>query len=152
MDENELPSWWRPFRRRRRRDPNPFVRYRELDLLMPAPYRMGAANEYAAQRDRITQLVDKLAPGAVDEGTGEVLHNLINAWVDQLLAQIDADHHTRQIVADNLIGAAAEEVARREPRYLADRADVERAALALADARARLATSTAADHGSPERQ
>jgi hypothetical protein len=140
MANEQRERWlgWNRWRRRRRRQDPPFVRFQDLDLLMPAPYPMGPPIGYGMQREVIRQLVAALAPGAVDEGTGEVLHNLVNAWADQALAQVDAAHQERQAVADNLIGASAEEVARHRPRYESDLAEVERTARAVAQARARL--------------
>jgi hypothetical protein len=129
MARDRRHRWYARFGRRS----SPFLRFRNLDWWMPADYPMGPPTSIGRQREVVRQLAAGLSPGAVDEGTGEVLHNLVNAWADQELALVDADHQGRQAAADSLVGAAAEVVAQREPRYLADQAEVARTQRALAN-------------------
>jgi hypothetical protein len=124
--------WWRY------RIGSPFSRINRLDLWRPLDYPMGPPVDHERQRDQVRRLVAELAPGAVDEGTGEVLHNLINAWVDQAVAQIEVDHRDHQEFVGVLIGATAEELAKRRPQYEADLVEVERTARMVADLGVRL--------------
>lgn len=128
--------WWR------HRLWSPFSRVNRLDLWRPVDYPVGPSLDNGAKRDTVRRLVGELAPGAIDEGTGEVLHNLINAWADQSLAQVEIEHHDHQGLLGVLIGATAEELARHQPRYEADLAEVERTARMVADAGARLSGGT----------
>lgn len=124
--------WWRY------RVGSPFSRINRLDLWRPVDYPMGPPLDHDRQREQIRQLVGQLAPGAIDEGTGEALHNLINAWADQAVAQIDVSHRDHQGLVGVLIGATAEELAKCRPRYEADLAEVERTARMVAELGARL--------------
>lgn len=132
--------WWR---RRRDADDAPYSRVTELDLLIPARYPMGPQQDRGHQREAVRQLVGGLAPKAIDEGTGEVLHNLINAWADEALALVDAEHQERQTVADHLIGVAAEKFAGLRVRYESAQAEHEHAAAAFAEVQARLLARSA---------
>lgn len=55
------------------------------------PFAPPAVNEQIAQQE-IEKLVVGLAPGGVDEATGHSLDNLINAWADQWIAEVTAQH------------------------------------------------------------
>ena len=83
-------------------------------------------------RAEIAELVGRLQPGALDAGSREVLNNLINAWTDGQLAELDAARDERLAVVDGLIASAAEQVARYKPRYDADLARVGQTGSALA--------------------
>src|SRR5262245_52233252 len=122
-----------PNKKDRSRKTDPFTRAKagELDIAMPPPYEMSYATQEAA-RQQVEALVDRLKPGAFDAGSREVLNNLINAWADLAIAELDAARDERQAVNDVLFGLASEEVARRKPIYDADLARVAQTGLALA--------------------
>jgi hypothetical protein len=83
-------------------------------------------------RAEIAELIDRLQPGGLDARSREVLNNLINAWTDGQLAELDAARDERLAVVDSLIALAAEQVARYKPRYDADLARVGQTGSALA--------------------
>jgi len=95
----------------------------DLDRITPPTYDMSLGRHEQA-RAEIAELIDRLQPGGLDARSREVLNNLINAWTDGQLAQLDAARDERLAVVDNLIAHAAEDVARYKPRYDADLARV----------------------------
>jgi len=95
----------------------------ELDRVTPPTYDM-SVDRHEQARAEIAELIARLHPGALDSGSREVLNNLINARTDAQLAELDAARDERQAVVDNLVAAAAEQVARYKPRYDADLARV----------------------------
>jgi len=103
----------------------------ELDRITPPTYDMSLGRHEQA-RAEIAELVDRLQPGGLDARSREVLNNLINAWTDGQLAQLDAARDERLAVVDGLIAVAAEDVARYKPRYDADLARVGKTGSALA--------------------
>jgi hypothetical protein len=103
----------------------------EIERLTPPTYDMSVARHEQA-RAEIAELVGRLQPGGLDSGSREVLNNLINAWTDSQLAELDAARDERLAVVDNLIALASEQVARYKPRYDADLARVGQTGSALA--------------------
>jgi len=103
----------------------------DLDRITPPTYDMSIGRHEQA-RAEIAQLIDRLQPGGLDARSREVLNNLINAWTDGQLAQLDAARDERLAVVDGLIAVAAEDVARYKPRYDADLARVGQTGSALA--------------------
>ena len=103
----------------------------DLDRITPPTYDMSLGRHEQA-RAEIAELVDRLQPGGLDARSREVLNNLINAWTDSQLAQLDAARDERLAVVDSLIAVAAEDVARYKPRYDADLARVGQTGSALA--------------------
>ena len=103
----------------------------EIERVTPPTYDMSLARHEQA-RAEIAELVGRLQPGGLDAGSREVLNNLINAWTDSQLAELDAARDERLAVVDNLIALAAEQVARHKPRYDADLARVGQTGSALA--------------------
>jgi hypothetical protein len=103
----------------------------DLDRITPPTYDMSLGRHEQA-RAEIAELVDRLQPGGLDARSREVLNNLINAWTDSQLAQLDAARDERLAVVDGLIAVAAEDVARYKPRYDADLARVGQTGSALA--------------------
>jgi hypothetical protein len=114
--------------RRNTPDPGPG---QELDRITPPTYDMSLGRHEQA-RAEIAELIDRLQPGGLDAGSREVLNNLINAWTDGQLAELDAARDERLAVVDSLIAVAAEQVARAKPRYDADLARVGQTGSALA--------------------
>ena len=112
-----VPGWW-PGKRRRT---SPFTRTvrGNLDITMPPPYDM-SDDEQVRARQRVEEMVGRLSPGGIDAGTSGALDNLINAWLDQHAARLQAERDERQAVGEVLIGLAREELARQEPAYAAD--------------------------------
>src|SRR5215470_18554340 len=90
-----------------------------LDRITPPTYDMTFGRHEQA-RAEIAELIDLLQPGGLDARSREVLNNLINAWTDGQLAELDAARDERLAVVDSLIASAAEDVARYKPRYDAD--------------------------------
>lgn len=123
-------AWW-PLSRRNRH-PAPFTRVgnQDLDLIKPPQYEISPLLSHEQARIRVKELVDSIGDG-LDAGSRDVLNNLINAWTDEGLAELDSHRDERKAVADALVGLAAEQVARYEPPYLADLAKVEHTAAAL---------------------
>jgi hypothetical protein len=113
-----LPAWLRGKQTQRE---NAFARatHGDLDIVMPPPYDMPAEVRQEAL-DRVQHLIDQLKPEALDEGSRDVLNNLINAWADQDIARLAAERDERQAVGDILVGLARERVARLRPQYDAD--------------------------------
>jgi hypothetical protein len=103
----------------------------DLDRITPPTYDMSLGRHEQA-RAEIAQLIDRLQPGGLDANSREVLNNLINAWTDGQLAELDAARDERLAVVDSLIAHAAEQVARYKPRYDADLARVGQTGSALA--------------------
>lgn len=103
----------------------------ELARLTPPTYDMSLGRHEQA-RAEIAELIGRLQPGGLDSGSREVLNNLINAWTDSQLAELDASRDERLAVVDNLIAQAAEQVARTKPRYDMDLARVGQTGSALA--------------------
>jgi len=103
----------------------------DLDRITPPTYDMSLGRHEQA-RGEIAELIDRLQPGGLDAGSREVLNNLINAWTDGQLAELDAARDERLAVVDGLIAHAAEQVARYKPRYDADLARVGQTGSALA--------------------
>lgn len=124
------PGWW-PFRPRRRHDPFLRAKHGDLDIVMPPPYDMSDTGQRQA-REQVEKLVRQLQPGGLDGNSGEVLNNLINAWMDQEIARLGSYRDERRAVSGMLIGLAREEVARRKQRYEADYARSQHARQALA--------------------
>jgi len=120
----------------------------DLDVALPHSYAMSAASQDAA-RQRVEDLIARLQPGGLDDSNRDVLNNLINAWTDQQLAELDHDRDERLAVADALVGAAAAEVARYKPRYEADAARVTQATAVLADMYEQLTGRKATDQVAP---
>jgi hypothetical protein len=106
---------------------------RDLDRITPPTYDMSLGRHEQA-RAEIAGLIDRLQPGGLDARSREVLNNLINAWTDGQLAELDAARDERLAVVDSQIAHAAEEVARYKPRYDADLARVGQTGSALAAA------------------
>ncbi len=63
-----------------------------------------------------------------------MLNNLVNDLTDQAVAELRLERDNRMAHHDILEGLARREVARRQPRYEADLARVQRAQTALAQA------------------
>jgi hypothetical protein len=103
----------------------------DIERLTPPTYDM-SLNRHEQARAEITELIGRLQPGGLDSGSREVLNNLINAWTDSQLAELDAARDERLAVVDNLVALAAEQVARYKPRYDADLARVGQTGSALA--------------------
>jgi hypothetical protein len=103
----------------------------ELERITPPTYDMSIGRHEQA-RAEIAALIDRLQPGGLDAGSREVLNNLINAWTDGQLAELDAARDERLAAVDSLIAHAAEQVARYKPRYDADLARVGQTGSALA--------------------
>jgi hypothetical protein len=103
----------------------------DLDRITPPTYDMSLGRHEQA-RAEIAELIGRLQPGGLDARSREVLSNLINAWTDGQLAQLDAARDERLAVVDGLIAHAAEQVARYKPRYDADLARVGQTGSALA--------------------
>ena len=116
----------RPRRNARGRGPG-----QDLDRITPPTYDMSLGRHEQA-RAEIAELIDRLQPGGLDARSREVLNNLINAWTDGQLAELDAARDERLAVVDSQIALAAEEVARYKPRYDADLARVGQTGSALA--------------------
>jgi hypothetical protein len=102
----------------------------DIDRLTPPTYDM-SLNRHEQARAEITELIGRLQPGGLDSSSREVLNNLINAWTDSQLAELDASRDERLAVVDNLVAHAAEQVARYKPRYDADLARVGQTGSAL---------------------
>lgn len=75
-------SWWQSRRRWRRGHPVTT----EVEPFVPTQV------DEAAARAEIDSAVAGLMPGAVDEATGRPLDNMINAWADQWVSDIRAQH------------------------------------------------------------
>ena len=103
----------------------------DLDRITPPTYDMSFGRHEQA-RAEIAELIGRLQPGGLDARSREVLNNLINAWTDGQLAELDAARDERLAVVDSLIALAAEQVARYKPRYDADLAKVGQTGSALA--------------------
>ena len=103
----------------------------DVERLTPPTYDMSLSRHEQA-RAEITELVGRLQPGGLDAGSREVLNNLINAWTDSQLAELDAARDERLAIVDNQVALAAEQVARYKPRYDADVARVGQTGSALA--------------------
>jgi hypothetical protein len=116
--------------RDRRRKAQGAVPEQEIERLTPPTYDM-SLNRHEQARAEITELIGRLQPGGLDSGSREVLNNLINAWTDSQLAELDAARDERLAVVDNLVALAAEQVARHKPRYDADLARVGQTGSAL---------------------
>src|SRR5262252_6579693 len=104
----------------------------EIERIAPPTYDMSLGRHEQA-RAEIAELIDRLQPGGLDARSREVLNNLINAWTDGQLAELDAARDERLAAVDSLIAIAAEQVARYKPRYDADLARVGQTGSALAD-------------------
>lgn len=117
-----LIGLWRS-KRKRRHDPFTRATRDDLDIMMPPPYDMSAERRQA-HRAQIEDLVRRLQPKGLDAGSLDVLGNFVNALAAQSVAELDAERDERQAVGEVLIGLAREELARREPGYLADLARV----------------------------
>jgi hypothetical protein len=123
-------AWRLKAGRARRNAPGPSSG-QDLDRITPPTYDMSLGRHEQA-RAEIAELVGRLQPGGLDARSREVLSNLINAWTDGQLAQLDAARDERLAVVDSLIALAAEQVARYKPRYDADLARVGQTGSALA--------------------
>ncbi|MEU5907870.1 hypothetical protein ABZ780_26295 [Micromonospora sp. NPDC047467] len=71
----------------------------------PGPFRPQPVDAEAARRD-IDRYVDRLAPDAVDEGTGYALDNLINARADGWLAELAVHYAEYQVRVERHLAAA----------------------------------------------
>jgi hypothetical protein len=116
-----------------------------LDLVKPPLYEQ-QEQWMTRARAQVEQMINALKPKALDAGSREVLNNLINAWAEQALAELDAARDDRRAIARMLIGMADQEVARRKPRFDADIARVSHARAALADAFEALTGRKATEH------
>ena len=125
-------AWLLGPRRPRRTVRGPATRGPEqgLDRITPPTYDMSLGRQEQA-RAEISELIARLQPGALGAGSREVLNNLINARTDAQLAELDAARDERLAVIDNLVAAAAQQVARYKPRYDADLARVGQTGAAL---------------------
>jgi hypothetical protein len=106
------------------------VPWQDIERLTPPTYDM-SLDRHEQARAEITELIGRLQPGGLDSGSREVLNNLINAWTDSQLAELDAARDERLAALDNLVALAAEQVARYKPRYDADLARVGQTGSAL---------------------
>lgn len=144
-----IPAWWRS-RRRRAKDPYSWARRGELDIVKAPPYQL-PLEEQQRRRAEVEALIAGLNGGLdANWASREVLYNLINAWMLQWIAMVNAQRDERQAVLDILVGLAAEELARREARYEADLSRAEQARMALEDAFERLTGRKASDFVAPE--
>jgi hypothetical protein len=128
------PAWMtrRPFAGRRGRGGLYAARPAEpLELQKPPDYELSDRWREEA-RQEVERLIDSLKPGALDAGSREVLHNLINARIDRALATLDAERDDRIAIGRVLVRMASAEVARRKPVYEADSARSSHAAAAVA--------------------
>ena len=116
--------------------------------MAPPPYAMSRAAQQEA-RQRVEHLIARLQPGGLDDNNRDVLNNLINAWTDQQLAELDAERDQRQAYVDAMVGQAAEQVARYKPRYEADVARVTQATAVLAMMYEELTGRQATEHIPP---
>lgn len=117
-----MTSFWK----RRRREPwreqeQRFTEIYELDRKSPLPYAMAPRHDAGEARQRVCQLVEAMAQGGVDEGTGAALDPTIQSWTAGWLAGIDSEHADHTAVIELLIGSAKEEVARTHARHDHDR-------------------------------
>lgn len=71
----------------------------------PGPFRPSAVDAQAVRRE-IDHYVDRLAPAAIDEGTGHALDNLINARADAWLAELAVWYAEYQVEAERYLAAA----------------------------------------------
>ena len=110
--------------------------------VIPAVYGMAPPANLGTARETVRQLIDGLAPDAIDAGTGAVLDNLVNAWAGQWLARLDADHTLRESVADHLVGVAAENLAARRADHEDASSELAHANRTLAEVHGRLAAET----------
>ncbi|GAA2512613.1 hypothetical protein [Winogradskya humida] len=83
-----------------------------------------AGARHAAALARIEDLVARLDPGGFDAGSRHALDPLIDSWLGQSLARLDAAREPQLDELEARIGAARRDVARREPAYSADLARV----------------------------
>lgn len=105
-------AWWREARDRRLVAMGGHSQVGELDRPEIEPFAPAAVNDEAARR-KIDELVSGLAPGAVDEATGHSLDNMINAWADQWVTDVCAQHAwyvARASLRQDLSDAAARQV------------------------------------------
>lgn len=103
-----------------------------LDLVKPPSYEPPVEWVEKAKAD-IVDLVEKLKPGAVDAGSREALHNLVNERIEQAINDLDEASGDRLAIASVLVAMASEEVSRLHPGYLDDVAGAGHASTALAD-------------------
>ena len=103
----------------------------DLDRITPPTYDMSLGRHEQA-RAEISELIERLQPGALGPSSREVLNNLINARTDAQLAELDAARDERLAAIDHLVAQAAEQVARYKPAYDADLARVGQTGSALA--------------------
>jgi hypothetical protein len=116
-----------------------------LDLVKPPLYEQ--PEEWMTRaRAEVERIIGALKPNALDAGSREVLNNLINAWAEQALADLDAARDDRRAIARVLVGMADQEVARHKPRFDADMARASHARAALADAFEVLTGRKATEH------
>ena len=101
------PAWWHGARIRRLAAMG--GRYHSAQSAEPRikPFTPTTVDE-AGARGEIEQLVSGLAPGGVDEATGHSLDNLINAWADQWIADVTAQHawYVARIVPEQTLSEA----------------------------------------------
>lgn len=105
-------AWWREARDRRLVAMGGRRQVGESDRPAIEPFAPAAVNDEAARR-KIDELVSGLAPGAVDEATGHSLDNMINAWADQWVTDVCAQHAwyvARASLRQELSDAAARQV------------------------------------------
>ncbi|MFY1659710.1 hypothetical protein [Micromonospora sp. WMMD1274] len=123
-----------------------------LDLVKPPGYELDESWR-AEIRAQVLQRIESLKPGAIDAGTREVVHNYINAQVQQSLKAVEGMRDERRAIARVLVGIADEEVARRKPRFDVDFARACHAIAAAAIAFEKLTGRPATDYlaAAPER-
>jgi len=144
-----IPAWWRS-RRQRAKDPFSRARKGELDIVKAPPYQVPLEDQLQ-RRAQVEALIAGLNGGLdANWASREVLYNLINGWMLEWIANVDAQRDERQAVLDILIGLAAEELARREARYEADLARVEQTRMALEVAFEALTGRKVSDFVAPE--
>ncbi|WP_042406282.1 hypothetical protein [Streptacidiphilus carbonis] len=111
---------------------------------IPALYGMAPAADLGTARQTVRQLVDGLAPDAIDAGTGAVLDNTVNAWADQWLARLDTDHTLRENVVAHLVGQAAEKLAAARAAHQDALAELGRTERTLTEVHTRLTSDVPA--------
>lgn len=143
------PAFWRS-RRPRAKDPYSRAQRGELDIIMAPPYQPPIEDQQRRQAE-VERLIAGLNGGLdANWASREVLHNLINGWMLEWIAGLDAQRDERQAVLDILVGLASEELGRREAHYEADLARVEQTRMALDVAFEALTGRKASEFVAPE--
>lgn len=100
-------------------------------------------------RDKLSNLIEGLAPDAVDEATGNPLDNLINAMADQWVADVRAQHARYVAALTPLIELTDATADQTDVVAMHDRSVLSHQVLGLENALLRVVGHDPRDHRNP---